>query len=263
MRRKLRRRHRGKRIIEAVIDLVGDEADARALRRRHQAGERLAGHHRARRIGRASDQHALQRRLAMRRQQGFAGQRVTGLARGLDQHRLAAERGQDVAIRRIAGHRHRDAVARLEHREKGQDERARRSRRDHDPLGIHGAAISLAVMPGDPRAQRGNAQRRGIIDPPQFEGGVRGRDRGLRRRRRGLPDFHVNDMAAGRLDPRRRRHHVHHHERRNIASRRRRQQAPGAVSQCRIKHRYLLSELGKTGSKNGPLAPDKPHSAVC
>ena len=107
--------------------------------------------------------------LLMGREQGFAGQRVTGLARGLDQHRFAAERGQDMAIRRIAGNRHGDAVARLEHGEKAQDERARRSRRDHDPLGIHGAAVRLAVMPGDTRAERGNAQRRGIVDPTELE----------------------------------------------------------------------------------------------
>ncbi len=185
-----------------------------------QAGERLARHHRSRRIGGAADQHALQRRLAMRRQQGLAGQRMTRLARGLDQHRLAAERGQDMPIRRIAGHRDRDAVARLEHRQKRQDEPAGRAGRDHDPLGIDRAAVSIAIMPGDPRAQRGNAERRGIIDPPAVERGLRGRDRGLRRRRRRLADFHVNDMAAGRLDAGRRRHHVHHHEGRNIAPRR-------------------------------------------
>ena len=47
--------------------------------------------------------------------------------RGLDQHRLAAERLEDVAVRRIAGHRDRDAVAGLEQREEGEDEAGRRA----------------------------------------------------------------------------------------------------------------------------------------
>ena len=54
----------------------------------------------------------------------LAGQRMARVARRLDQHRLAAERGEDVAVRRIAGHGHRDAIAGLEHRKERQDERA-------------------------------------------------------------------------------------------------------------------------------------------
>ena len=192
--------------------------------------ERFARHHGAGRIGGAADQHAFQRRLAMCRQQGLAGQRMTGFARGFDQHRLAAERGEDMAVRRIAGHGDRNAVARLEHRQERQDEAAGRAGRDHDPFGIDRAAVSIAVMPGDPRAQRGDAERRGIIDPPAIERGMCRRKRRPRRRRRRLADFHVNDMAAGRFDARRRRHHVHHHERRNIAPRRRGQQAVRTVS---------------------------------
>ena len=124
IRRQFGCRHRRKRIVETMIDFVGYEADACALGRLYQARKRVAGHHGAGRIGWTSDQHALQPPLAMRGQQGFAGQGVAGFARRLDQHRLAAERGQDVPVRRIAGHGHRDAVARLEHREKCQDEGA-------------------------------------------------------------------------------------------------------------------------------------------
>ena len=176
----------------------------------------------------------------MRREQSFAGQRVTGFARGLDQYRLAAERREDMTIRRITGHRDRDAIARLEQREERQDEAAGRARRDHDPLGIHRAAIGLAVMPGDARAQRGNAERGGVVDPPALEGCARGRDRGFGRGRGRLPHFHMDDMAAGGFDARRRRHHVHHHEGRNIAAPGRRQKAFGTVCECRIKHRVLL-----------------------
>ena len=63
-----------------------------------------------------------------------------------------------------------------------------------------------------------------------IERGMGSRNRRLRRRRGGLADLHVNDMAAGRLDPRRRRHHVHHHEGRNFAARRRGQQAADTIS---------------------------------
>ena len=85
-------------------------------------------------------------------------------------------------------------------------------------------------MPGDPRAQRGDAERRGVVDPSRVRARhARPRCARLRRRRRGLADFHVNHMAAGRFDTGRRRHHVHHHEGRNIAARRGRQQASGAA----------------------------------
>ena len=204
-------------------------------------GERLARHHRAGRIGRASDQHPLQRRPVVSGEQGLAGQGVAGFGRGLDQHRFATKRGQDMAIGRIAGHRDRHPVARLEHRKKGQDEGARRPRGDDNPFGIHGAAVNFAVMPCDAFAQRWDPERGGVVDPPAVERGVSGRYCGLRCRSRRLSDFHVNDVAAAALDARSRRHHVHHHERGNFASPRRRQQALCTISQCRIKHRYLLS----------------------
>ena len=62
----LRRGLGRERIVEPVIDLVGDEADALAFRRGDQLGERLGPHHGAGRIGRACDQHALERRAPVR-----------------------------------------------------------------------------------------------------------------------------------------------------------------------------------------------------
>ena len=67
-------------------------------------------------------QDALEGRLAMGRQQRLAGESVPGLGGGFDQNRLAAERGQDVTIRRIARHRDGHAIARLEHGQKREDE---------------------------------------------------------------------------------------------------------------------------------------------
>ncbi len=64
--RQLRGRHGRKRIVEAVIDLVGDEPDAFAFRSRDQGRTPDKRHHGAGGIGRARDQHALQRFFAMR-----------------------------------------------------------------------------------------------------------------------------------------------------------------------------------------------------
>ena len=96
---------------------------------------------------------------------------------GLDQHRLAAERGEDVAIGRIAGQRDRDAVARLEQREERQDEAGRRAGGDDDALGIDVDAVASAIVPRDARAQRRDAERsRYSRARPDVERGARRRD---------------------------------------------------------------------------------------
>ena len=122
-----------------------------------------------------ADQNALQWRLAVRGEQRLAGQRVTRVARGLDQHRLAAERGEDMAVRRIAGHGDGDPVARLEHRQKGQDERTRRAGGDDDPPRIDGKIVGFAIMAGDPLPERGDPERGGVVDPHRIERGMGGR----------------------------------------------------------------------------------------
>src|SRR6188768_125128 len=58
----------------------------------------------------------------MRRQELLAGEGPPRLRSGLDQHRLAAERLQNVAIRRVAGIGERDAVTGLEQGEKREKE---------------------------------------------------------------------------------------------------------------------------------------------
>ena len=64
-----------KGIVEAVIDLIGDEADALALCGRQQISERRRRHHGAGRVGGARYQHALERRPAMGRDQQVRGDR--------------------------------------------------------------------------------------------------------------------------------------------------------------------------------------------
>ena len=226
---KLRRRLGGKRIVEAVIDLVRDEADALAFRRRDQLRQRLGAHHGAGRIGGACDQHALERCAAMRVEQRIDRDRPARAGRDPDHHRFAAQRGEDVAVRRIARARDRDPVARLEHREERQDEAGRRTRRHDDALGLDRHAMRLGVMPRDAVAQRRHAERRGIADVAGIERRPRGRDRGRAARCGRLADLHVDDAPALRLDAGRRRHHVHHHEGRHVAARRGRDQPPRFV----------------------------------
>ena len=76
--------------------------------------------------------------------------------RGLDQHRFAAERSQDVAIRRISGTRDRDPIAELEHRQgKRESKSSRRAGGDDDAFRRHGNAVeSLGVVPRDALPQR-------------------------------------------------------------------------------------------------------------
>jgi len=101
-------------------------------------GQRLRRHHGAGRIGGAGDEHALERRLAMRRQQHLRRDRPARRLRGLDRHRFAAERAQDMPVGRIARQRDRDPIAGLEQREERQNESARRSRGDDDARRIDG-----------------------------------------------------------------------------------------------------------------------------
>ena len=123
-------------------------------------------HHGAGRIGRAGDHHAGERLLAMRGDQRLRRQRPARLGRRFDQHRLAAERAEDVPVRRIAGIGERHAVARLEQREEGEHKAARGPGGDDDARRIERQIVSLGVMAGDAGAQRGNPQRLGVADAP-------------------------------------------------------------------------------------------------
>ena len=71
--------------------------------------------------------------------QRLGRQRPARLGVGVDQHRLAAERGEDVPVRRIAGIGERHPVARLEQRQKRQDETAGRAGGHHDARRIERA----------------------------------------------------------------------------------------------------------------------------
>src|SRR5438045_3476250 len=107
-------------------------------------------------------------------EQGFAGQRVPGLARRLDQHRLAAERRKYMPVGRISRYRDRDPVTGFEHGKEAQDKGTRGTRGDDDSLSIHSKAVRIVVVAGDAFTERGYAERRGVIDPQRVERGVSG-----------------------------------------------------------------------------------------
>ena len=83
-------------------------------------------------------------------------QRVAALVSMQD--RLAAQRGEDVAIGRIAGHRHRDAIARLESSEKREHEAGRGAGGDDDPLRIDVETVPFGIGARDAPPQRSDAQ---------------------------------------------------------------------------------------------------------
>ena len=148
-----------------------------------------------------------------------------------------------MSVRRITRHGHCDAIASLEQGEKRQHKSGRGAGRDDDALGIEFATVPLRIGLRDTLAQRGNSQRGGIAMGAGVECSTHGGDSSRRGAGRRLPDFHVHNGAALRLQPRRRRHHVHHHERRHVAADRRPQQ-----SFCPFQHEawsipYLIDRL--------------------
>ena len=116
---------------------------------------------------------------AVRGDQRLGRQRPARLGGGLDQHRLAAERGEDVPVGRIAGIGQRHPVARLEQRQERQDETARGAGGDHHARRVEREIIGVGVVAGDSRPQAGDAERLGIADAAVHERGLRRRDRRL------------------------------------------------------------------------------------
>jgi hypothetical protein len=108
-----------------MIDLIGDQLDAHALRCVDELAQRIGCHHGAGRIGRAGNQYATKRRIAMRCDQHLGCDRPARRLRGLDRHRLAAEGAQNMTIGRIAWQRDRHAIPGLEQREEGEHKSGR------------------------------------------------------------------------------------------------------------------------------------------
>ena len=201
---------------KAVIDLVRDGGDPELARRRDELFEVGGRNDRAGRVGRAGKEHALQRLFGMRGGKVCGGQ--VAAADGLDLDHLDAERGEDVAIGRIAGRRHRDAVADVEHGEEGEVERRRRAGRHRNPLRRDRDAVVLVVVRGDRLAQAAQAERVGIADAAVLQ---RARCRLANRQRcgiGGLPDRHRDHRMAKAFQAIGLGQHVHRVERLDIAA---------------------------------------------
>ena len=155
-------------------------------------------------------------RCCARRLSPVIDQRVASA--GFDADRLAAQRRENVPIRRIARQRHRDPIAGVEGCEKGQHEARRRARGDDDALRSDIEPVPLGISARDPPPQRRDAERLGIAVRTVRQRRAHGGDRRRRRPHRRLADLHMDDPAAVRLEPRRGRHDIHHHERRHAAA---------------------------------------------
>ena len=155
----LQRRDRAGAVVQPVVDLVGDEADAELARPLDQRGELGARQHGAGRVGRARDQRAGE----VRRQVGGARlEAVLGAGGDADRHEV--ERLQDVAVGRIAGLADRHPVAALEEAGEGEDEAGRRAGGDDDAAGVEVDPVPVAVEPGDAGAQLGQPERHGVAE---------------------------------------------------------------------------------------------------
>ena len=107
---------------------------------RRDRGQFLGRDHRAGRVGRAGDDHALHRRIESRRASAAVGwNRVSGPHGHLDH--LTAQRRQDVAVARVAGTGDRHAVADVEARQERQQETAAGTGRHHHVVGVDDEAV--------------------------------------------------------------------------------------------------------------------------
>src|SRR4029453_16439977 len=137
---------------EAVVDFVGDKSDPLAVRGGDEIAQCLCRHHGTGWIGRTGNEYSLERCPAVCGQQHLRRDRPTRGLRGLDRHRLAAERAQDMPIGRISRQRDRDPIAGLEQCEERENECGRRSSGDDNAPGIDRHAVGFVIVPRDPDA---------------------------------------------------------------------------------------------------------------
>ena len=154
----------GKSIVEAVIDLVGDNDDAGVFGGADQVAERGRSHHRTAWIGGRSDDDTLERRFPVPGEQGFSVHRPARRRVGFDAHRLAAERGEDMAIGRIARQRHANrspaSKAARNARMKPAEEPVVTTMRCWIDVDI----VPFGISASDAPAQRENAERFGVAE---------------------------------------------------------------------------------------------------
>ena len=202
---------------DAVIDLVRDQAQAAVGAVVGQGTQFLAPQHRSGRIGGAGDDQAVE--PAIESVEKLGGRLEAVLRLGWNQDRLHTQRGQDVAVGRVAGRGQRDPVAGLESRQKGQQETARGACGRDDACRVHLDPVGLLVVPGDAFAQGRDAQRQGVTDTVAVQGPAHGLQHRWGRRGARLTHLHVQHFPAGGLAFIGRPHDVHHDEGRDAAPR--------------------------------------------
>lgn len=174
---------------DAVVDLVADQSHVACPAPFRERGQFGAIEHGARWVRRGGDDES--REFAVSRHCRIEQCRrrlVPGVDTGRDLDHLDAERGQDVAVGRVARTRERDTIAGVERGEEHELERARRSRGDGNAPGVDLDPVPGAVVAGD-----GFAQRRGP-ERPRVPGRLERAGRGPRAR---LPGAQRHDIVAG------------------------------------------------------------------
>jgi len=128
----------------------------------------------------------------------------SGLVAGGGIHRQrpchALEAADQVAVGRIAGVGQQPGVAGVGGRGQRQHQRARGARGDDDALGGDVGPYAVLVEARDRLAQRGQAERGGVMHVAAGDEALRGGHDGLRRGKVGLADLHVDDVPPLRLE---------------------------------------------------------------
>ena len=199
---------------QPVIDFVGHQPDAVAPARGGNLGKARRLQHGAGWIGRACNDEAGNAGLAHRVVDVGARRHPARSIVRVQQHRILAERGQDVPVAGIAGRRQGHLGTGVEQRQEGQHEAGRRAGRDHHALRLDRDPIPVRIVPRDALAQRGQTQGQRVAERLALEGPARSRKGGARRRRAGLADLHVDDFVPQRFALGGGLHHVHDDERR-------------------------------------------------
>ena len=182
--------------------------------------------------------------------------------RQFDRHEV--ERGEDVAIGGIARRRQRHAVARLERREKGEDEARRRAGRDDHARGVDRDAVARRIMPGDRLAQRRQAERVGIAEHVASSARRAASSTPLGAGVEGWPTSRWSDVGAGRRALVGGAQHVHDDERRDPAAPRDLETHGGArfCDRCAIDHAPAMPEARPRQGVNPVAIAHNPHGAL-
>ena len=198
--------------VEAVVDLVARDVDTGVLGDLGQRAQVCLAENRAGRVaGRVDHDRLGPRPDGSANLVGAVSEAVLG-THG-NQLGDAAEEGDVVGIRRIAGVGHDDLVARVEQRAKEQEHGRRGALRDDDRLGIDVDPVVGAVPLGERVSQVRVAERLRVVGAAIGHRGL-GRARDDRRRREvGVADLKPHDVAAGRLELLGACDQIHHDER--------------------------------------------------